>query len=264
MVRLRVLGGFALESSAGVPVGPLSQRRAEAVLTILAVAGDLGCTRDRLVALLWPESDGVHAHHNLRDALHAIRHSLGADVIVGTGATIRLSPVVDSDVRGFLRSLAGSQLVEAVALYGGPLLDGFHVERAAEFEHWVDRWRSRLLRECMDAVERLAEDAEHGERWRDASKWWARAEELDPFCTPVVVRRMRALARAGDVANALKDGEAHHRRLVEEFDVEPDVALFEEVVRLRGGSVRPAQAESPSAPRRGQIRRHPGVKGEGS
>ena len=51
-----MLGGFALDGASG-PASALPKRRAEAVLAALAVRGDLGCTRERLVALLWPESD---------------------------------------------------------------------------------------------------------------------------------------------------------------------------------------------------------------
>jgi hypothetical protein len=48
MYRLRVLGGFALDGPPGGATA-LSKRRAEAVLAVLAVSGDLGCTRERLL-----------------------------------------------------------------------------------------------------------------------------------------------------------------------------------------------------------------------
>jgi DNA-binding SARP family transcriptional activator/DNA-binding transcriptional ArsR family regulator len=258
MYRLRVLGGFALESAPGDSVGPLPQRRAEAVLAFLAVAGDRGCRRDRLIALLWPDSDDARGRHSLRDALHAIRQVLGADAISSAGEDLRLSSDVESDVQSFERALAASQFTAAVALYRGPLLDGFHLDRAAEFERWIDSERGDLCRQCAEAMERLAEEAEHAERWREAAQWWGRSEALDPFSTPVVLCRMRALARAGDRANALKVAEAHRLRLVRELEVEPDSGFFEEVARLRGSDV----GQAPSAPFAGG--RAPGATAERS
>ena len=73
MFRLRVLGGFALEGPAGAPTFPVPQPRAEAVLAVLAVCGDLGCSRERLMALLWPESDDARSRAALRSTLHTIR-----------------------------------------------------------------------------------------------------------------------------------------------------------------------------------------------
>ena len=67
MFRVRVLGGFALEGLNGSPTPSLPKRRAEAVLAVLAVSGDMGCTRERIAALLWPESDEERARAGLRD-----------------------------------------------------------------------------------------------------------------------------------------------------------------------------------------------------
>jgi DNA-binding transcriptional ArsR family regulator len=162
---------------------------------------------------------------------------------------LRLAGGIESDVGEFQRALANSQLSEAVAMYHGPLLDGFQLERAAEFERWLDTWRSHFARACIDAIERLADVAERSERWHDAAIWWARAEEIDPFSTSVVMHRMRALERGGDLANAMRNGEAHRRRLVEELEVEPDQALIARLARLRGGGV-PAMPVTLSAIRR--------------
>jgi DNA-binding SARP family transcriptional activator len=243
---LRVFGGFAIEAPPGTPAGHTLQRRAEALLALLAVAGDLGCTRDRLVALLWPESDKGRARHSLRDALHSIRHALGAEAVLGVGETLRLNrTVVATDVQRFTEELAASALEEAVDSYRGPLLDGFHVNDAPEFERWLDAERLRLFGICEEAVERLAVAAEARGSWRWAARWWGRAVELDPFNTRVVVRRMWALASGGDRANAVKEAEEHQRRLVEELDLEPDPAFLAEITRVRDGSLGPPTFMTP-------------------
>ena len=148
MFRLRVLGGFALEGPSGARTPALPKRRAQATLAVLAVCGDLGCTRERLLALLWPESDEASARHGLRDALHAIRRALGPEAVPSSGSQLRLDPsVVSSDAQSFMEALGSGRPPDAVAVYGGPLLDGFHVDDAPEFERWLDGERTRLARE---------------------------------------------------------------------------------------------------------------------
>jgi len=238
MYRLRVLGGFALEGPTGGAAPPLPQRRAEAVLGVLAVCGEVGCTRERLLALLWPESDEARSRHGLRDALHFIRQALGAEAIRASGDLLRLDPaVVESDVHLFTQALQAEQRAEAVKVYGGPLLDGFHVDEAAEFERWLDAERTRLARECGEALEHLAEAAEVAGAWKEAGRWWARAVELDPLNSHLVLQQVRAMAAIGDRANAIKLADAHGRRLRAELDLEPDRDVLAKIERIRRGEL---------------------------
>ena len=141
--RLRVLGGYALDGTSGAAAPVFPKRRPEAVLAVLAVCGDLGCTRERLLAMLWPESDDASARHGLRDALHIIRRTLGAGAVPSAGRLLRLDPaVIDSDVGQFSQAFSAGRPADAVRLYAGPLLDGFHVDDAAEFERWLDGERA--------------------------------------------------------------------------------------------------------------------------
>jgi hypothetical protein len=80
----------------------LAQRQAEAVLAVLAVWGDLGCSRERLLALLWPENDEASARHGLRDALHAIRQALGPGALPSVRRLVR-GHAYDWQSRGRMR-----------------------------------------------------------------------------------------------------------------------------------------------------------------
>lgn len=250
--RVRVLGGFAVERLAGETAPPLPQRRADAVLAVLAVCGPIGCTRDRLVAFLWPESDNAHARHNLRDALYAIRRTLGADAVSGSADTLRLDPsVVTSDVQEFTEALESGHLADAVTIYRGPLLDGFHLSGATEFDQWLDGERDRCFRERQQALKRLAKRAEEEGRWDGAADWWGRAVAGDPLNSRLVVRRMVALTRAGDRANAIQEAQAHCLRLASELELEPDEAFLEELERVRSGELGAAGFFTPPPPARG-------------
>jgi len=245
-----VLGGFGLEGPSGAAVPRLPQRRAEAVLAVLAVCGDLGCTRERLIAMLWPESDEAHSRHGLRDALHAIRGALGKEAVLSLGDLLRLdSSAVRSDVRDFTEALRAERRADAVHGYGGPLLDGFHVDDAAEFERWLDGERARLARECAEALVQLAHQAEAAGAREDAAGWWARAVEQDPLNSHFVLQHVRALAALRDRANAIKVADEHGRRLREELDLDQDEAVLNKVERIRRGElITPGTIRAGTAP----------------
>jgi TolB-like protein/DNA-binding SARP family transcriptional activator len=242
MFRLRVLGGFALDERSGAPAPALPKRRAQAALAVLAVCGDLGCTRERLLALLWPESDEASARHGLRDVLHAIRRALGPEAVPASGSHLRLdSAVVSSDAGSFTEALGSGRPADAVGVYGGPLLDGFHVDDAPEFERWLDGERTRLAREYGEALKQLATAAERDKAWGEAAKWWARAVEHDPPNSHLVLQHVRVLATMGDRANAIQVLEAHARRLRQEFDLEPGREILATIERIRRGELQALQ-----------------------
>jgi len=245
---LRLFGGFALEGLDGTPGPRITHRRAEALLALLALAGSRGCTRHRVLGLLWPDADEAHARHTLRDALLLVRQALGADAVLAEGDALRLNPaVLTTDVIEFTRSIGSAPLADAVRVYRGPLLEGFFLDGAAEFEQWLLGERTRLAREYAEAVERLASDAETRGAPSEAASWWARAVEHDPDNTRLVIRRMHALVASGDRANALAEAESHRRRLVQELEVEPDPELEEAVARIRRGNAVPVSARTSPA-----------------
>jgi DNA-binding SARP family transcriptional activator len=156
MYRLRTLGGLTLGRDGEPLDGVGAGRKTLALLALLAAAGERGTSRDRLLALLWPESDTERARGALRQMLHALRRQLGgARAVVGT-AELRLDPtVVASDLGEFEGALGRGDLVAAAALYVGPFLDGVHVNDAPEFERWADAERARLGVRAAGALEQL-------------------------------------------------------------------------------------------------------------
>jgi serine/threonine-protein kinase len=238
MLRLRVLGGFALDERSGGAAPALPKRRTQAALAVLAVCGDLGCTRERLLALLWPESDEASARHGLRDVLHAIRRALSPEAVPASGSILRLdSSVVSSDVRSFTEALGSGRPADAVGVYRGPLLDGFHVDDAPEFERWLDGERTRLAREYGEALKQLATAAERAGDWGEAAEWWARGVEHDPVNSHLVLQQARVLTTMRDRANAIKVLEGHAQRLRDEFDLEPDREILATIERIHRGEL---------------------------
>ena len=236
MFRLRVLGGFALEGPSGAAPPTRPQRRGDAVLAVLAVCGDRGCTRERLVALLWPESDEARARQGLRDALYAIRRALAPGAVPSGGRLLRLDPtVVVSDVLSFTQALDSGRHADAARAYAGPLLEGFHVDDAPEFEHWLDGERTRLAREYAEALAHLATAAERAGAWHEAVRWWGRAVAHDPLNSHLVLQHLRVLEAIGDRAGAIKIADVHGRLLREELDLDPDSEVLAITARIRMG-----------------------------
>ena len=208
------------------------------MLAILAVCGDIGCTRERLVALLWPERNEARSSQGLRDALHAIRSAVDPGAVTSRGRFLSLNPeVVAADVIAFTRALDAGRLEDAVRSYGGPLLDGFHVDDAPEFERWLDGERRRLARLAGEALDRLATAAADAGAWHEAAGWWGRAVEHDPLNSDLVIQHLCAMAALGDRPNALKAADAHTRRLREELDLEPDPDILAAIASIRAGQV---------------------------
>jgi DNA-binding SARP family transcriptional activator/Tfp pilus assembly protein PilF len=250
MYSLRLLGGVDLEGPSGPVTGPAVQRRRLAVLAMLAMSGENGCSRDKLVGHVWPEREEERARHVLATALYVFRSELGEEAVLAKGEYLRLNPeVVRSDVEVFAKALESGDLERATDAYGGPFLEGFYLKEAPEFERWVESERARLADRCAGALEKLAEQAEAAEEYPRAVACWKRLTALDVYNSRYVVRLMEALVAAGDPGNAIQRAQEHERLLREMLDAEPAPAvralaegLRREAVEPRGSAERRAVA----------------------
>lgn len=220
---------------AGEPLGgAAAQRRTLALLAVLAASGEGGMTRDKLVALLWPESDPERARHALTQALYAARRALGADDLFVVGNDVRLNgAVATSDVQQLDVALAADELERAVALYQGPFLDGFFFPGSTEFEQWSSAQRARIEERIVNALERLAAAAEAAADARQAVEWRRRVASIRPLDSGAAVKLMTALAAVGDRAGALQHARVHETLLREQLDLAPDSVVTSLARRLR-------------------------------
>ncbi|MEP6507449.1 MAG: BTAD domain-containing putative transcriptional regulator [Gemmatimonadales bacterium] len=212
--RLETLGSLSLEgpSAAIRAADQRQQRRRLALLSTLACAGERGLSRDQLLLLFWPDSTQKKARHSLDQLLYAIRNSIDDSIFAGVNPLRLNQELITSDVGEFARELGAGNLRKAVALYGGPFLDGFYLSETREFEEWVALQRDRLAHRYCDALEKLARDA-HGSGDHVAAVTWRRKLcESDPISTRNAAELMRALALSGDPAAAISHGE-HYKRI---------------------------------------------------
>src|SRR5919108_1671945 len=234
MLRLRTFGAVLVERDGELLGGAAAQRRVVALLAGLAVARDEGVSRDRMLGLLWPDSEPEKARQALAQALYHARRALAQDDLFVTGADLRLnSNVITSDVAEFEEALDRGELELAVSLYKGPFLEGFYVGGTSEFERWASRERKRLADRCAGALERLALAAEANKDYQRAVDWRKQLAGLDPLNSRVAIDLMMAMAATGDRAGAIQHARVHETLLRQELDVEPDAALSQMVERLR-------------------------------
>src|SRR5918992_5592935 len=183
MIELRTLGPLELRGCDPESVEALvSQPKRLGLLAYLAIAAPRGFQRrDSLLALFWPESDQTHARSALRNALSFLRHQLGEAVIVTRGDEVGLdSATFWCDVSAFVASWEAGRAEEALALYRGDLLEGFHVTDAPEFERWLEGERNRLRALAAEAAWTLATKAEQAGNWVSAAGHARRAVTLSP------------------------------------------------------------------------------------
>ena len=269
MLFLRTFGGAAIAADNGVPLdGTASQRRLLALLATLAVAGDAGVTRDRLVGLLRPEGDPTRVRHALTQSLYHARRTLGCDDLFAVGADIRLNPSrISSDVEHFRTHLAAGDLTAAVGLYAGPFLDGFFVSGSVELEQWVSATRDRFANEAVAALDTLATREEERGAWPASALLRRRIVEIDPLSAAATIKLMAALANAGDRALAIQHARVHAAVVRQQLDLDADEAVRSFADRLRRASPsRPmaavtsdAMAPEDAPPKVEAPRRHPAV-----
>ena len=204
--RLELLGDPVFSGPDGPVRGRAAHKRRVALLAVLAVARGRPVGRERLIGLLWPELTTEAARHNLSESLYVLRKELGEGAVgAATAGDVTLDPsLVASDVAELQDRLDAGDSEEAAALYRGPLLDGFYVADAPEFERWVEGERDRLARAYARAVEGLAEAAEVEGSAIRAVDWWRRLAAHDPFSSRTALRLVRALDAAGERPSALR------------------------------------------------------------
>jgi len=245
VIELRLLGGIELKDAGGMDRrSVLAQPKRLALLVYLALQrpGSF-LRRDSLIATFWPELDDAHARGALSQALRFLRRELGDALIERRGEEeIALAPnALICDALECERACVTGDFAGALAIYRGPLLDGFFIAGAPEFERWLDGERPRFARAYAQALEGEAERLAACSRLRESADCWRRRAEHEPYNAIVTQKFMQALAAMGDSAGALAHASEYARRLATDLEARPEPGVTALSERLRST----AGAESP-------------------
>lgn len=218
---LRTFGGLSLHrADADEPIGA-PRRKSLALLALLAAHED-GASRDRVAALLWPDTDLARARHSVTQTIYTLRRELGVPDPVIEDAVLRLNEtVVHSDVRAFTAALAEEREANAVAEYHGPFLDAVFFRQCVEFERWAEERRGEYARAFNRALSGLAQLSEARGDIEAAAGYWRRAFDADPLDADVAFNHARLLDQLGARVDALRSLRVHEQLLAADLGALP-------------------------------------------
>jgi DNA-binding SARP family transcriptional activator len=238
VIELKSLGGLRLRGPPGTDCeSVLAQPKRLTLLVYLALAhrGE-HARRDSILALFWPELDEAHARGALRQSVRFLRRALGDGVLVAHGAgDLGVDrEALSCDAVAFDRACDAGDLPAAVALYQGDLLQGLFVADAAtDLERWIEDERARLRQRAGQSAWELVARYEAKGNTELATEHARRAITLFPQDERGLRHLMTLLERLGDYDGAIRAYQTFHRRLANDFQVEPTPETTALMLRVR-------------------------------
>lgn len=239
-VRIRILGGMEIRSSAGEPVR-LPTRKTALLLAALALAGGKGVPRQSLCDAFWANRGESQARNSLRQALAAIRRVAlnGESGFRTEGDLDRIELVArpqDVDVRLFdclIDEAAPLQLAAAADCYQGDVLAGFVVPEP--LDPWFAPHRRSYRRKALLLVERLSllagPDLEAVEA--DCQSLAERLLSTDPAAEEAHRAIIRLHQHRGRANAALRQFQLCREALQRELGAEPEAQTRELLAGMR-------------------------------
>lgn len=227
-----------------------------ALLAYLAIEDQQPHRRDVLAELLWPEQPERAARHSLSQALWSLRRTLGDidsehPIVRSTRDTIGMNDHAECwiDVRevtslldacqahshpsGVICHRCSRQMLRAIDLYRGPLLDGLSIE--VELDERVLVRREGFHRRITGAMMNLiAYHEAYGESVAAASIA-SRLTIVDPLNEYGHRSLMRHLAMSDQRIAAVEHFDRYRQLLMDELGIEPDAESIRLYHQIQGG-----------------------------
>ncbi len=238
MLELKVLGGASLTRDGERLAGILSGPKRMAFLIYLALGNrEQAYERDDLLARFWPEADEARGRAAFRQLLHVVRRDLGPGIIESEGSRLRLVPgAVQCDAVLLEEWTADGRWGEALELYKGELLAGFHLPGVPDFEEWLTLRRRRLREQAVAAGRRWARHLEEEGDGAAAIRTLRRVLALSPFDQDALRALMSLHVERGDHGQAVLAYEGFARRLQAELGLPPSDETRSLLERARNAS----------------------------
>jgi DNA-binding SARP family transcriptional activator len=240
-----------------IPDAEWRQRRAAAVVKLLALAPEHRLHRDQMIEALWPEFDGEAAANNLRVALTRARRVLEANAaepgrfLTRDGAVYALAAPEDVwvDVDAFETAVrhawSGDRPEDTRAVldgYGGDLLPD------DLYDDWAAGRRLALRTTYLALLARLGRLHEERLELRHAIAARQRLLFAEPLDEPAHAALIALFARVGETRQAILQFERLSAALAEELGDEPDADTRDLVAAIRVGRFPPAIEPDAPAP----------------
>jgi DNA-binding SARP family transcriptional activator/TolB-like protein/Tfp pilus assembly protein PilF len=254
IARIHVLGSMRATTYLGAEILPRG-KKARAILGYLSVTAGERASRTRLAAMLWDRAPDAQARSSFRGALHELSSAMGPLVnelisadretvklnanLCWIDATAILAPEITSANRSELSTLCKGELLEE--------LDGV----SESFDQWLLGERTRFNQQLSDLLE--AELNQLTRSKADLKQLIPSVRRLiafDPTHEGASRALMRALAKLGERAQALREYERCRKALRKALDVEPspETRALADAIRTFSGGMghhKPASSSTP-------------------
>ena len=226
-IQLNVLGRF----EARLPSGEfllLPTRKAEVLLTYLAMTPGQPHSRDRLIDLLWSDRSEDQARNSLRQTLSALKKSLGVvdplPLQIGRTTVSVLAEAIKMDTIDLERLIGdenSNATTDVTRLYRGEFLEGIII-RDLNGQEWLMSERDRLQRIAVEAFESVTVSQREAGELDSAVETGERLVGLDPLRESAWRQLMLAYATRGERGQALKAYTRCTGILENELGIEPE------------------------------------------
>ncbi len=235
------------------------RRQPLAILSVLAL-NERPITRDELCYLLWPDAPQDVARQRLRRSLSELRCAIGqpatrllSGATGGSSILLKLNPhVCRVDARDFIQlstqahhmpDPSGLRAAEQAArISAEPLLKGFELDDAPEFENWLLEQRERFARLKMDTLRRMIRGYVTLKDYPLAATTVEQALALDELAEDLHRKAIWLYAAIGRRSEAVRQFAWCASLLERELAVEPDEAtraVYQAVLEGQIDAVRP-------------------------
>jgi DNA-binding SARP family transcriptional activator len=246
-LEIHVLGPFrVLVDGSAVEGRRWPRRKPKLLVKLLALQPHHRLHRERLMELLWPESDAEAAANNLHKTIHLARHALEPGLksaaesrfILSQGQQVALRAPggLRVDAEEFERRAAEAKrggeaegYEAALALYAGDLLP------EELYEDWAAARREQLRGLHQELLTKLALLYEARGEFERSAQRWKMILDCDPPNEEAHRRLMSLYARMGNRHLALRQYKQCREVLRKELDAEPERATVELRERIVSG-----------------------------
>ena len=194
--------------------------------------------REDLLFLFWPDKEETKGRSNLRQLLTTVRRHASLEGVEIERSRVRWQ--LPTDLHAFRSAIANEQPDQAVKCYAGPLLEGFRVPDAPEFESWLELERGTLHQHWRNATLQYTARLREARRGDDAVGLLEHLVKTDPLDEQAFRALLRTLAGSGRRADALARYTSFKERLREDLGVEPEAETRQLVRALREEAPTPA------------------------
>ncbi|MCA9930175.1 MAG: tetratricopeptide repeat protein [Anaerolineales bacterium] len=246
-LRLSLLGSPLVQLGDELVAG-LSPQKVKALLIYLAYTAQPQ-PRELLADLFFDDRPPKQAAANLRAMVSRLRRRLGPFIVAGRGIvsfdtsadfwldTAVFTPILQTVQQelahdGSLTPETAVQLTNALELYRGEFLAGFHVREARNFGEWLLLERERWYQQITASLQALIDFHLHWRNYAAGITQARRLIRLDNLQENAHRQLMLLLARSGDRNAALAQYESCRQTLAQALGVEPvaeTTALYERI-----------------------------------